>query len=148
MSDVEQEAVRAALMEQAHAEPDHAMEEPMEVAGPLAIARGSFRDVDSVHRGSGTATLYDTPGGGRLLRFEDFRVTNGPALVVVLAEAKDPTTAADVLAGYVELGALKGNVGSQNYPVPPDLDVSRYHSAVIWCELFDVLFSPATLDPV
>ena len=50
--------------------------------------------------------------------------------------------------GYLSLGELKGNVGNQNYPIPADVDVAGYGSVVIWCELFDVLFSPAALEVV
>ena len=61
------------------------------------------------------------------------------------AKAEDPQTAAEVLRGYHDLGPLKGNVGNQNYVIPSDIDVGEYASVAIWCELFDVLFSPATL---
>ncbi len=146
MSEGERGAARADLMEKAGAESDVVMKEPMDVAaGPVVVAQGSFHDVDTVHRGSGKATLYELPDGSHLVRFEDFRVTNGPALVVVLAEAEDPQTAVEVLAGYHELGPLKGNVGNQNYVIASDVDVGKYASVAIWCELFDVLFSPATL---
>jgi hypothetical protein len=34
---------------------------------------------------------------------------------------------------FVDLGALKGNLGNQNYVIPDAVDLSRYRSAVIWC---------------
>ena len=81
-----------------------------------------------------------------MVRFEDFRTTNGPALVVYLARHASPTSAADVLdGGFVNLGKLKGNVGNQNYVIPAGTAIDDYNSVVIWCELFDVLFSPAPL---
>ncbi|MCP4333110.1 MAG: DM13 domain-containing protein, partial [Gammaproteobacteria bacterium] len=43
------------------------------------------------------------------------------------------------------LGKLKGNIGNQNYAVPPGTNIAEYQSVVIWCELFGVLFSPAAL---
>jgi hypothetical protein len=46
---------------------------------------------------------------------------------------------------YVDLGRLKAFKGSQNYPVPPGIDLARYPSVVIWCEQFGVLISPAAL---
>jgi hypothetical protein len=46
---------------------------------------------------------------------------------------------------YVDLGRLKAFKGSQNYPVPAGVDVTRYGSVVIWCEHFGVLISPAEL---
>jgi hypothetical protein len=87
--------------------------------------------------------------GSHLLRFENFRTTNGPDLVVYLAAHAAPASAGDVTeAGFLGLGKLKGNVGNQNYRIPANVDVSAYRSAVIWCELFGVLFSPASLTPV
>ncbi|MBT8130884.1 MAG: DM13 domain-containing protein, partial [Gammaproteobacteria bacterium] len=41
---------------------------------------------------------------------------------------------------------LKGNVGNQNYEVPLNIRPESYGSVVIWCELFDVLFSSAPMN--
>ena len=98
-------------------------------------------------KGSGTANLYALPNGKHVVRFEDFRTTNGPDLFVYLAKHPSPTTAGDVTdGGFLSLGKLKGNVGNQNYPIPAGTDVTEYGSVVIWCELFGVLFSPAALS--
>ena len=48
-------------------------------------------------------------------------------------------------AGYVELGRLKGNVGSQNYEIPDSLVVEEQLSVVIYCSPFRVVFSVARL---
>lgn len=122
------------------------MSEPMPAAAPQLIAKGRFVDADAIHKGDGQASLYVLPDGTNVVRFEDFRTTNGPALVVYLAKHPSPTSAADVLDdGFLKLGQLKGNVGNQNYVVPGDIEIADYNSVVIWCELFDVLFSPAAL---
>jgi electron transfer DM13 len=47
--------------------------------------------------------------------------------------------------GYVDLGALKGNRGDQNYRVPAGTDIARFHSVVIWCRRFTVGFGVAPL---
>lgn len=113
------------------------------------LATGSFRDADRLHSGSGTATLVRTVGGSGILRFTDFRVTNGPDLKVWLVAAPDVESSAEVTAGeWLSLGPLKGNVGDQNYLLPEGTDLSAWGSVVIWCERFGVLFSPATLVPV
>lgn len=118
-----------------------------ESAAPRARLAGEFRDADAFHRGSGTATVYELGGDGRrILRLEDFRVTNGPDLRVLLANAADPGGHSDLAdAGYTELGELKGNVGSQNYDIPAGVDLSRTQSVVIYCNPFRVVFSVATL---
>lgn len=135
------------IMDAAASAPDSEMDEAMPDNEPRIIASGQFVDADSVHKGSGTANLYSLPDGTHVLRFEDFRTTNGPDLVVYLARHPSPVSARDVTdGGFVSLGGLKGNVGSQNYEIPAGTDVSDFNSVVIWCELFGVLFSPAALE--
>ena len=110
------------------------------------VKQGEFRDADSFHRGSGQATIFTTPDGLHLLRLENLDVTNGPALHVILSPHQDPTRSSEVkLAGYVDLGPLKGNRGNQNYPIPDGVDVSVINSVVIYCKPFSVVFSVATL---
>ena len=108
------------------------------------VKTGNFRDADSFHRGSGAATIYRA-NGESVLRLEDFRVTNGPQLHVLLVPHADPMERADV-DGNHDLGALKGNEGNQNYPLPPDIDAADYDSVVIYCVPFGVIFSVAPLS--
>ncbi len=116
-------------------------------AQPQAGLTGQFRDADSFHKGAGTATVYDLGSeDGHILRLEDFRVTNGPDLRVLLANATNPESHSDLEdAGYVELGKLKGNVGSQNYDIPSSVSLADVQSVVIYCNPFRVVFSVATL---
>lgn len=125
------------------------MTEPMPAAAPVAIATGSFRDADSFHRGAGTATIYRNSDGSHFLRFEDFRVTNGPDLRVLLAQAADPQSRRELQdAGYIHLAELKGNVGSQNYDLPSEVDpAADSGSVIIYCQPFQVIFSVAPLTP-
>lgn len=135
------------IMDAAAKAPDAPATDVMPSESPRAVAQGRFVDADAIHKGDGQATLYQLQGGRHLIRFEDFRTTNGPALVVYLAKHPSPSQAADVTdGGYISLGKLKGNVGNQNYDIPEDINVSEYNSVVIWCELFSVLFSPANLS--
>ena len=144
-----EEDLQAQIMAEAAAEPDTMIDDTMPAMdAPKVISRGAFKDADAVHKGSGDAIIYRAPDGSHLLRFENFRVTNGPALVVYLAKHANPMSADDVAdGGFVDLGKLKGNVGNQNYPIPDTVNLGEYGSAVIWCELFGVLFSPAALAP-
>ncbi len=135
------------IMDAAANAPDREASEAMPATAPRVIASGEFIDADPIHKGSGQALLYELPDGRHVVRFEDFRTTNGPALVVYLAKHPAPTSASDVSEnGFVRLGKLKGNVGNQNYAIPAGTDIAEYNSVVIWCELFDVLFSPAALS--
>ena len=110
---------------------------------PQVIASGSFIDIDPVHGAVGTATIYQLPEGGHVLRFEDFRSKNGPDLHVYLSTEVPASTFAGLGADEVHLGALKGNVGNQNYEIPADVDLSKYQSVVIYCRPFHVVFSSA-----
>lgn len=112
---------------------------------PSVKRAGPFNGADALHKAQGLATHYRLVDGSELLRFENFEVTNGPALVVYLVQHPDPKTSADVEAGFISLGPLKGNKGNQNYRLPSGLDVTDYKSAIIWCELFGVLFASAAL---
>lgn len=115
-------------------------------AGPVALASGQFTVVDAIHKGEGTATIYQLADGRRILRLEGFSVTNGPDLFVYLSGHPEPRTSGQLheTADH-ELAKLKGNVGDQNYELPPDLDLEQFHSVVIYCKRFTTVFSTATL---
>ena len=82
----------------------------------------------------------------RFLRFEDFATDNGPDLNVYLSTAPPDAPAGDFDDDFVDLGDLKGNIGSQNYEIPADVDLDRYRSVVIWCVRFGVAFGAAELS--
>ena len=124
--------------------------EPTATAVAQAVAvklkSGMFRDADNFHKGSGLATVYRGPDGSLLLRLDDFKVTNGPDLHVVMTSHPDPKNKTEVMSeGYLDLGKLKGNIGNQNYAIPAGVDVAVHRSVVIYCLPFHVVFSVATL---
>ena len=120
---------------------------PEAPAQPVKLKTGRFRDQDRFHKRSGGATIYRLADGSQLLRLEDFNVTNGPDLRVILTRAQDPEQVGEVTGpGHLELSKLKGNMGNQNYPVPDDADVSSFNSVVIFCKPFKVIFSVAPLE--
>ena len=127
---------------------DETVEEAMQdTTPPVQLKTGEFRDADSFHHGSGRATIYLLPNGTRLLRFEQFQVTNGPDLRVLLSQHPTPTSRGDLEArGYIELDRLKGNIGDQNYVIPEGTDVAAQQSVVIYCRPFHVVFSVAQLQ--
>lgn len=119
------------------------MTAPMEASSTVALLTGNFRDEDTLHRGSGEATVYRLEDGSNVLRLEDLNVTNGPDLFVLLL--KDPE-GRDKDQGYINLGKLKGNRGNQNYDIPADVDPAGYNSVMIYCRAFSVVFSTAPLS--
>lgn len=110
----------------------------------VVIGGGQFSGADSFHQGSGQATIFQQ-GETSVLRFENFSATNGPDLHVLLATGSAPTGRAD-LGDYIDLGSLKGNMGNQNYEVPAGTDLSQYHSVIIYCMPFHVVFATASLN--
>lgn len=115
-------------------------------AAPSALARGAFHSV--AHETRGTATILDVGSGKRILRLTDFSTSNGPDVRVYLVAAPDASDNETVSrAGFVELGALKGNQGDQNYEVPASVDLGKYRAVTIWCYRFSVNFATAPLAP-
>ena len=109
--------------------------------GNTELARGSFESV--AHHAEGNATVIQTADGKRMLTLTEFDSSSGPDLRLYLV-AGDPQSDGDV-KDYEDLGALKGNVGDQQYDLE-DIDTSKYSTVVVWCRAFTVLFSKATLQ--
>ena len=100
------------------------------------------------HRRRSPRRLYELADGSRVLRLEDFDVTNGPDLHALISPVPNPESRDDVTAGgYIDLGSLKGNRGAQNYDIPADYELpDTPFSIVIYCQPFHVLFASATTD--
>ncbi|MFF0740374.1 DM13 domain-containing protein [Streptomyces sp. NPDC004111] len=118
----------------------------MPPAGPRDLAKGRF--VSHEHDTGGSARTVRLADGSRVLRFEDLKTSEGPDVRVYLSTRDPGAVKAGLADGAVELGRLKGNLGNQNYPIPADIDLTRYRSAVIWCARFSVSFGAAGLAPV
>ena len=110
---------------------------------PSLVAEGRFESLE--HSTSGTARVLELADGRRFLRLEDLDTSNGPDLRVYLSEIPASDDWYAYGERYIDLGALKGNRGDQNYEVPTDTDLSRYESVVVWCRRFTVGFGVAGL---
>jgi hypothetical protein len=108
------------------------------------LATGMFRDGAPGHNGEGTAAILRDETGKLFLRFEDFSVTNGPDLYVVLTPDADGGSYRNGLL----LGENRATDGNINYEIPDGTDVSQFMSVIIWCRQFDVVFAVATLEAV
>ena len=110
------------------------------------LASGTFYGV--AHPTTGTATIYRIGDGSRILRFTNFRTSNGPDVHVYLVAADDAKDSASVQSeGFIDLGSIKGNIGDQNYTLGPDVDLSKYRAVSVWCKRFSVNFGAAPLMP-
>lgn len=105
---------------------------------PVVEASGSF--VSRNHPTSGNAIVLGQGTGQRFLRLEQFATENGPDLKVYLVNSS-----AGGVTDYVSLGALKGNIGDQNYELPVGLDLQVYDTVLIYCERFASAFGEALL---
>ena len=125
-------------------EPD-APAAPAAPPGPVDLATGTF--VSREHETVGTARVVELPDGQVIVRLEGFETSNGPALFVYLSQNPAGGEEAAFDDDFVDLGALKGNVGDQNYELPAGVDPSGWTSVVIWCDRFDAAFGAADLAP-
>jgi hypothetical protein len=107
------------------------------------LSSGSFRSYE--HATTGRARVIATAGGRRYVRFEEFETSNGPALKVYLSAASASGPGDRFDDRFVDLGELKGNVGSQNYAIPANVRLDAYRSVVVWCKRFSVPFAAAAL---
>ncbi len=112
----------------------------------VILATGQWQGADSFHQAQGKALLVSITDGRRFIRFEDFRVTNGPDLYVYLSGHPSPRTSAQLHErAAFEVAILKGNIGNQNYELPADLDLSKFKSVAVYCKRFSVIFGSAQL---
>ena len=112
----------------------------------ITLAEGSF--ISRAHPGEGVATVLTDGSEQRFLRFEEFATDNGPDLNVYLTTAGAEASDADFgrSGEFIDLGDLKGNIGDQNYEIPPDVDLERFDTVVVWCVRFSVAFTTADLN--
>jgi hypothetical protein len=109
------------------------------------LAGGDFRSLE--HETSGNAQILKQADGKLMLRLHDLATSNGPELHVYLSDAKPQDDWGIYDDGqYVDLGPLKGNLGSSNYDLPAGTNLASYQSAVVWCRRFGVGFGVAPLD--
>ncbi|TDI53733.1 MAG: electron transporter, partial [Acidobacteria bacterium] len=82
--------------------------------------------------------------GSFVLRLEDGTdIQNGPDLYVYLLASDD--FGGTLPDDYIDLGTLKGNVGGQNYELPPDFDPEVYRTVLIWCLRFRTAFAASPM---
>lgn len=110
--------------------------------GNQQVARGPF--TGAAHDASGTAALVRLADGSTKLTFTELDTDNGPDLRVYLVAG--PVESDGDVKDFQDLGALKGNKGSQQYAVPSDVDLDRYSTVVVWCRAFSIAFATAELE--
>jgi hypothetical protein len=107
-------------------------------AVPVRVRRAAFRGIN--HRASGTASIIRQPDGTTVVGLEDIDIEPGPDYRVFLV----PGNVSRPADGAIELDKLRGNVGTQFYDVPRDVDPTDGEwTVLIWCRVFAVPIAAA-----
>ncbi|HEX2046367.1 MAG TPA: DM13 domain-containing protein [Acidimicrobiales bacterium] len=118
---------------------------PADLGSARLLGTAKMYNVD--REGQGTARLYEMPDGSRLIRLEDFFVSINSDLELRLSEAANPrSTDEAVKARWKHVAPLKATVGTMNYAVSRDIDVSQFTSIVIWCEITRNAYAAAAIE--
>ena len=115
---------------------------PPAPAGPMQITAGTFEGID--HRAAGGANLIRRADGGLTIELLDIDIQNGPDYDVYLVDGVDQQSNDD----GVRIDDLKGNIGTQYYDVPAEVDAGPDWTILIWCQTFGVPVANATQTPV
>ena len=117
---------------------------PASLTSAKVIGTATLYNVDKT--GTGTAKIYQLPDGSKMIRLENFFVTINSDLEIRLSELAAPKSTDEVeKAPFKVVAPLKATVGSMNYDVPKDIDVSKYKSIVIWCEITRNAYAAASI---
>ncbi len=95
-----------------------------------------------------------TENGERYLELSQaFKTSDrGPDLFVILHRSDDVLGSTQPPAyplqeqDYVILGPLQKTSGAQRYPIPENVNLEDYKSAVVWCRQFNATFGVAKFD--
>jgi hypothetical protein len=101
---------------------------------------------DLVHWANGSGGVYRV-GGATVIRFgDDFKAGPGPNYWIYLNTVPVGDAASfKADAGRVRIAQLKSFTGGQNYVLPSDIELGRFHTVTIWCESFSVYIGSAGL---
>jgi len=110
------------------------------------LESGTFHS--GTHPTEGRATIYRIDNGSRVLRFTNFKTSNGPDVHIYMVASEDARDDASVQnSAFVDLGLIKGNIGDQNYTLDSSLDLAKYRTVSVWCKRFSKNFGAAPLTP-
>jgi len=111
---------------------------PIAPAVPVRVRTATFRGIN--HRASGTASIIRQPDGTYVVGLEDIDIEPGPDYRVYVV----PGNVTRPVDGAVELDKLRGNVGTQFYDVPRDVDPTDGEwTVLVWCRVFAVPIATA-----
>jgi len=107
----------------------------LEKATIILLRFGNFTNHQNGTQVQGLAKILSV-NDNQFLRFEHFNITNGPDLHVYFTNGEDIQSGKD-------LGALKGNIGPQNYFLGDF--ANQYDTVLIASKPFNTIFASSTL---
>jgi len=109
-------------------------------AAPVRLGSAPLTGID--HDATGTATLFEQPDGSFVVGLEEIDIEPGPDYQVLVVPGVDRSEPGD---DGVEIDALKGNQGTQFYPVPAGTPIQAgAWTVLVWCRAFAVPIANAT----
>lgn len=134
---------------------------PDDIAGAVVAAQGVFAPVPDdefddrepqpypeLYSVAGDVIIYEFPDERKWLRLENFQVTNGPNLQVIISTLPDPLTGAEVLLDRerIVIGDLLTPIGDQTYTsIPRELELENYRTVVIYESTYNLIFGVARI---
>ena len=107
--------------------------------------RENDRGQDTLHHGSGSALIVDTPEGRYIQLAPDFSSTPGPDYhVYVSQDTNIDHEDRFVKTSQAELGRLIKGSGASYYKLPDNTD---FQSVTIWCKAFNEFIMSADFKP-
>jgi hypothetical protein len=131
--------------------PDEAQATP-EVSGQTPVLTGEFEGITPNRSAEGTATIFELPDASRFLWLQDFRAIQGPEMRVYLStretldlEELDEDEELGLSPEDIFLGRLDFNVGSQQFPVPSEPNLTLYNSIILYSQRLSLVYAIADL---
>ena len=107
-----------------------------DMASIYQLRTGNFTPSGNISKVNGVSRILSV-NDNEFLRFEHFKITNGPELHVYFTNKGD-------LANSKDLGILKGNIGPQNYFLGNI--ANQYDTVVIASKPFKMVYAKAMLE--
>ena len=115
--------------------------------GPIELQEDDERELppfSELYSAAGEVSIYLFSDDRKLLRIDNLQVVNGPELYIALLVEPFPLTIADLGRDYQDWPLLSPK-GNQNYEIPPELNIYRYRSVVIYDRRYGIIFAVAQI---
>jgi hypothetical protein len=123
-----------------------AQQEAPNLLGPIETISGSFVAFSDFLGADGQILIYTLADSRQVLWIENLVSTNFPDIEVWLSAHRQPESIQDIQLNnlHLRLGDLYGNVGSQWYEIPSDVNLDQYNSIVLYNPSNDLIVSYAS----